>query len=58
MTDDAAELRSVLRGSLVTIRPGGRASAPLLRASRSAESVPADGANPGDAAGIDIFLLA
>ena len=32
MTDDAAPLRPVLRGPLVTIRPGGRDDVPPLHA--------------------------
>jgi hypothetical protein len=39
MTDGAIDGRPVLRGSLVTIRPGGRDDVPLLRAVLSEESV-------------------
>jgi aminoglycoside 6'-N-acetyltransferase len=39
IADGAADGRPVLRGSRVTIRPGGRADVPLLRAVQSEESV-------------------
>jgi aminoglycoside 6'-N-acetyltransferase len=49
MTDGAVELRPVLRGSRVTIRPGGRDDVPLLRAVLSEESVTRWWGEPEDA---------
>ena len=49
MTDDAAPLRPVLRGSRVTIRPGGRDDVPPLHAVLSEESVTRWWGAPDDA---------
>ena len=49
MTDGAAQLRPVLRGSRVTIRPGGPDDVPLLHAVLSEESVTRWWGEPDDA---------
>ena len=57
MTDAAAPLRPVLRGSLVTIRPGGRDDVPLLHAVLSEESVTRWWGQPEDAEHIAADLV-